>query len=90
VGSNPTCATTFIMTIKRNHWHNEHVIKILKMLRDDPSLQDQDYYTYGLECAMSIFQRFDSDFTNREALAYLTDEDLVIQTGPKEAYERAS
>jgi predicted transcriptional regulator len=74
------------MTIKRNHWQNEDVINILKHLKLDSSY---DHYNYALDQAMEMFVRFEEHYTNPSALAYLTDEDTIIEVGPKK-YETTS
>lgn len=68
------------MTIKRNHWQNEDVINILKSLKADP---EYDHYNYALDQAIDIFSRFEKHFTCPSAIAYLTDEQKMIQVGPK-------
>lgn len=69
-----------IMTIKRNHWTNEEVMKILSLLKLDPSY---DHYNYAIDQAADIFSRFEMHFTKPEAIAYLTDEEKVVGVGPR-------
>jgi hypothetical protein len=77
VGSSPTCATN-LMTIKRNHWTNEEVIKILRQLKLDPSY---DHYNYAIDIASQYFSNFEKYFMEENALAYLTNEDKIIRVG---------
>jgi hypothetical protein len=74
------------MTIKRNHWQNEEVINILDHLKLDKSYE---HYNYALEQAKELFVRFEQHFTEPSALAYLSDEDNIIEVGPKK-YESRS
>lgn len=66
------------MTIKRNHWTNEEIIKILKKLKLDASY---DHYNYAIDLATDYFNNFDKHFTEKNAFAYLTDEDKIIRVG---------
>lgn len=68
------------MTIKRNHWTNEEIMKILSMLKLDPTYE---HYNYAIDQAVQIFTRFEMHFTKPSAIAYLTDEEKVIEVGPR-------
>jgi hypothetical protein len=74
------------MTIKRNHWQNEEVIRILDQLKLDPTYE---HYNYALDQAVDIFARFEKHFTEPAALAYLSEDDTIIGVGPKK-YETGS
>lgn len=66
------------MTIKRNHWTNEEVMKILKQLKLEPTYE---HYNYAIDIASQYFFNFEKHFTEENAIAYLTDEDRIIKVG---------
>lgn len=66
------------MTIKRNHWSNEEVIKILDQLKLDATYE---HYNYAIDVATGYFNNFNKHFTEKNAIAYLTDEDKIISVG---------
>lgn len=74
------------MTIRRNQWQNEDIIRIVQHLKLDGSYE---HYNYAIDQVANIFQRFEEHFTQPSALAYMVDEDSIVCVGPQK-YETKS
>lgn len=53
-------------------------MKILKQLKLEPTYE---HYNYAIDIASQYFFNFEKHFTEENAIAYLTDEDRIINVG---------